>query len=129
MKIKSIIYLLGITILFSLSCKDEDDLYIAPCGKVIAFNACGVNDIGNNLVWLKILIENSKNDLTGNYMGRIWFKKFNNQDLIITDMSLDSGGLAYHVFDCSGQNIVIDDNNLYSSLTEHDILWTKICID
>lgn len=129
MKKRFIIYLFGLSILLSFSCKEKEDTYIAPCGTIIAFTGCGVNDIGNNLSWLNNIIENSKNDQTGNYFGRIWFKKFNNQDLIITDMALGSGGLAYHVFDCTGQNIVIEDSNLYSSLTEHDILWTKICIN
>jgi hypothetical protein len=121
---------MAIITLLILSCyKNEKDNYIAPCGKIKGFSACGVDDIGNNLKWLNDIIVTSKNDKTGNYLGRIWYKKYNNQDIIVTDMSLGSGGVAYYCFKCSGENIVIEDMNFYNSLSESDILWTNICID
>ncbi|HBE41811.1 MAG TPA: hypothetical protein DDW27_11520 [Bacteroidales bacterium] len=113
-----------------LSCdKTENDNYIAPCGKIINCHACGVDDVGNNLKWLNDLIVTSQNDKTGNYLGRIWYKKYNDQDIIVTDMSLGSGGIAYYCYKCSGENIVIEDLNFYNSLSQSDILWTNICID
>ena len=85
-----------------LSCdKNQKGNYIAPCSKIIDFHACDVDDIGNNLKWLNDIILISKTDKTGNYLGRIWYKKYDNQDIIVTDMSLGSGGLAYHTFNCS----------------------------
>jgi len=118
--------LIGIITIFILAC---DKNYITPCGKIINFHACDIDDIGINLSWLNDIIETSKNDKTGNYLGRIWYKKYNNQDVIVTDMSLGSGGLAYHTFNCSGEFSPIDDINFYNSLSEKDILWTNICID
>jgi hypothetical protein len=129
MKTKHILFLIWMTLL-NLSCDNQkEDTYLAPCGKIVAFNACGVNDIGNNLTWLNDIINSSKNDKTGNYIGRIWFKRYNNQDVIVNDMALGSGGLAYHSFNCSGVSIVIEDTNFYSTLTQRDIIWTNICID
>jgi hypothetical protein len=130
MKTRFKFILIGIITLLILSCdKNEKDNYIAPCGKIIDFRACDVNDIGNNLKWLNDIIVTSKNDKSGNYLGRIWYKKYNEQDIIVTDMSLGSGGVAYYCFNCSGENIIIEDMNFYHSLSEKDILWTNICIN
>jgi hypothetical protein len=130
MKTRFILILICIIPLLILSCdKNEKGNYIAPCGKIIDFRACDIDDIGNNLNWLNDIIEASKTDKSGNYLGRIWFKKYNNQDIIVTDMSLGSGGLAYHCYKCSGENTIIEDMNFYNSLSERDILWTNICIN
>jgi hypothetical protein len=114
-------------IFFSCDKKEKDD-YIAPCSKIINFNACGVDDIGNNLKWLNDIINISTSDRTGNYIGRIWYKKYNNQDFIVTDMMLGSGGVAYHTYNCSGESSPVDDISFYNSLSEKDILYTNICI-
>lgn len=116
-------------LIISLSCDKEDKEYFAPCSTIIPFNACGVNDIGNNLSWLNNIIELSRNDQTARYFGRIWYKNHNNQDLIVTDMIFSAGGALFSVFDCSGQKIIIEDLDLYPSLTEHDIIWTSYCIN
>jgi len=130
MIIRFSLILICIIPLLILSCdKNEKDNYFAPCGIIIDFRACDVDDIGNNLKWLNDIIESSKTDKTGNYLGRIWYKKYNNQDIIVTDMSLGSGGVAYYCFKCSGENIIIEDMNFYHSLSEKDVLWTNICID
>lgn len=112
-------------VLFSCDKKN----YTAPCGKIISFNACGVQDIGNNLKWLNDIITISKTDKTGNYLGTIWCKKYNYQDYIVTNMMLGSGGLMYHTFICSGEFSPVDDISFYNSLSENDILYTNICID
>lgn len=130
MKTRFILILICNIPLLFLSCdKNEKGNYIAPCGKIINFYACNIDDIGNSLKWLNDIIVTSKNDRTGNYLGRIWYKKYNNQDLIVSDMRLGSGGIAYHTFNCSGEFSAIDDINFYNSLSEKDILWTNICIN
>lgn len=130
MRTSSMFLLIFVILILILSCdKNEKDTYLAPCGKIIEFQACGVNDIGNNLLWLNDIINTSKSDKTGNYLGRIWYKKYNNQEIIVTDMILGSGGIMYHCFTCSGENIIIKDANFYTSLTQRDIVWTNICID
>lgn len=115
-------------IFFSCDNKEKDN-YLAPCGKIIPFNVCGVQDIGNNLKWLNDIITLSKTDKTGNYIGKIWYKKYNNQDYIVTNMMLGSGGLMYHTYNCSGDFSPVDDISFYNSLSEIDVLYTNICID
>jgi hypothetical protein len=129
---KKIILVLSISVLcFSCENQKEDleEPYIAPCGTIVVFNACGVNDIGNNLKWLNDIIIASHGDTTGNYMGTIWYKRYNNQDLIITNMSLGSTGTLYHTFNCSHEVIDIQDINFYKSLTQKDIVYTRVCIN
>ncbi len=126
---KKITLLLFFSLIIFACDKKENDNYIAPCGKILNFNACGVNNIGVNLKWLSDIITTSKNDNTGNYVGRIWYKKYNNQDFIVSDMMLGSGGLAYHTFNCSGEFSPVDDISFYNSLSEKDILYTNICIN
>src|SRR4030042_5518638 len=54
---------IGIITLLILSCdKNEKGNYIALCGKIINFQACDVDDIGNNLKWLNDIIITSKTD-------------------------------------------------------------------
>jgi hypothetical protein len=134
-----LILITGFLFLIFLSCdKDKEEVqvtavpvgtddYIAPCRTLLTFNACGVSDIGNNLPWLKDIITKSIDDNTGNYWGRIWCKKYNNQYYIVTDMMLGSGGLAYHTFNCSGVFSPINDVRFYNSLSEREIVWKSKC--
>lgn len=103
------------------------DNYIAPCKTIIPVNACGITDIGNNLPWLKEIITKSIDDKTTNYWGRIWFKKYKNQEYIVIDMALGSGGLAFHTFTCTKDIAPVNDILFYNSLTERDIIWKSIC--
>jgi len=103
------------------------DNYKAPCLTLITVNACGLNDIGNNLPWLKDIITKSIDDNTGNYWGRIWCKKYNNQYYIVTDMMLGSGGLLYHTFNCAGDFSPVNDIRFYNSLSEREIVWKSQC--
>jgi hypothetical protein len=103
------------------------DNYKAPCLTLITVNACGVNDIGNNLPWLKDIITKSLVDNTGNYWGRIWCKKYNNQYYIVTDMMLGSGGLLYHTFNCAGEFTPVNDIRFYNLLSEREIVWKSKC--
>ena len=112
-----------------ISCDKKDNEYKAPCKTVIEASACGIEDIGNNLNWLNDIISESLNDKTGNYLGTIWCKKYNNTDYIVTNMMLGSGGLAYHTFNCSGDFTSIDDIEFYKSLSEEEIIWKTFCED
>jgi hypothetical protein len=58
MKTKLIIYLSMLAMIITLSCDKNGKEYTAPCLTIISFDACGVNDIGNNLNWLNDIIEN-----------------------------------------------------------------------
>ena len=103
------------------------DNYKAPCRTLLVVNACGISDIGNNLPWLKDIITKSLDDKTGNYWGRIWCKKYNNQDYIVSDMMLGSGGLAYHTFNCAGEFYPVNDIRFYNLLSEREIIWKSVC--
>lgn len=70
--------------------------------------ACGVQQPAKNLPWLADLIAKAKTDKTGNYIGVIWLERYKDQDVFVTNMMLGSGGLAYHVFDCMGNQMTID---------------------
>jgi len=63
-------------------------------------------DLENHL-WLKKLIDLSKTDKTGNYIGRIWLENFQGQDVFVTDMMLGSGGVRYYFFDRFGASFII----------------------
>jgi hypothetical protein len=71
-------------------------------------NACGVTQPQKNLSWLAELIAKAKTDNTGNYRGLIWLEQYKGQDVFVTNMSLGSGGIAYHVFDCQGSPLTIE---------------------
>jgi hypothetical protein len=134
---RTIVLLIALTIIFSFSCdKDQNDIqieavqvdnYKAPCKIVVSRNACGIEDIGNNLPWLKDIITKSLTDKTGQYIGKIWCKKYKDQDYIVCDMGLFSGGLAYHTFNCSGTFSPINDIRFYNSLSEREVIWKSHC--
>jgi hypothetical protein len=49
------------TFSLNLSCnKQKEDTYLALCDKIVVFNVCRINDIGNNLKWLNDIINTSK---------------------------------------------------------------------
>lgn len=59
-----------------------------------------------NIKWLKDLIDLSKTDKTGNYIGCIWVESYKGQDIFVTNMGLGSGGIMYWFFDSSGNHFV-----------------------
>jgi hypothetical protein len=69
---------------------------------------CGVIEPEKNIPWLAELIAKAETDKTGTYLGVIWLERYKDQDVFVTDMMLESGGLAYHVFDCEGNAATID---------------------
>ena len=58
------------------------------------------------LQWLKDLIDLSKTDKTGHYLGCIWLENYKGQDIFVTNMMLGSGGVMYWYFDSSGNHFI-----------------------
>lgn len=110
-----------------ISCDKKNEDFKAPCKTIMKFNACGIEDIGNNIPWLNNIITISRSDMDANYLGTIWYKRYNNTDYIITNMMLGSGGLAYHTFNCAGDLTPIDDYGFYNTLSQGDVIWSNIC--
>lgn len=110
-----ILLVLGV-IFFTLSCEKEGDSYIKPLKEV---SACGYDDPLNQLEWLNELANKSFDDKTGNYIGSIWIITYENSDIIVTDMALGSGGIAFYFFDCNGiqpsdlEDLSLDELNSY----------------
>ncbi|MGQ7868302.1 hypothetical protein [Sunxiuqinia sp. sy24] len=110
-----ILLVLG-AIFFTLSCEKEGNSYIDPLKEV---SACGYNDPLNQLEWLNELANKSLDDKTGNYIGSIWLITYENSDIIVTDMALGSGGIAFYLFDCNGvqssdlEDLSLDELNSY----------------
>lgn len=95
---KTKILLVMWVIFFTLSCEKEGNNYIKPLKEI---SACGYDDPLNQLEWLNELANKSLDDKTGNYIGSIWLITYENSDIIVTDMALGSGGIAFYFFDCN----------------------------
>jgi len=99
---KTLVFILSYLLFLSCSKNDSN-----------AVTACGCEQPQENLPWLKELIQKAKSDNTGNYWGYIWLEKFQGKDVFVTNMMLGSGGVAYWVFDCSGNLYVIGETEKY----------------
>lgn len=125
MKTKILIVL--VVCFFALSCKKEHNNYIKPLKEI---SACRKADPLNQLEWLNKLANKSLHDKTGNYIGSIWVITFENSDIIVTDMSLGSGGIMYYFFDCKGEHysnledLSLDELNDY--LTDSTKIFTNV---
>ena len=106
-----------------ISCHKEDKTILISLNKI---SACGVEDPLNDLLWLHEIALKSITDRTGNYLGSIWIKKYTEKDIIVTNMALGSGGVAFYTFDCDGNNVLITDISFYNSLTDKDKIFTSI---
>jgi len=107
MKKNCIIIIICLGFLGIISCdkKTEEPKNVNnPNEKIIT--ACGVTNPTKNIPWLVELIEKAETDKTGNYFGRIWLEKYNEQDIFVTDMMLGSGGVMYWYFDCAGNHLI-----------------------
>lgn len=93
------------------SCDKNENTYVEPLKNI---EACGKTDPLNQLEWLNAIANKALSDKTGNYMGSIWIVSYNDVDLVITDMSLGSGGIYFHIFDCSGS--IVEDLDLVPPL-------------
>lgn len=67
---------------------------------------CGVQSPQQNLPWLADIIKKA-NTYEDQYLGTIWLENYKGKDIIVTDMGLGSGGLMYHIFDCSGNYLFL----------------------
>jgi hypothetical protein len=67
---------------------------------------CDVTNAQENLPWLKAIIDLSKTDTTGNYLGAIYAEKYLNKDIIFINMSMGSGGLSGYWYNCDGSSII-----------------------
>ena len=56
--------------------------------------------------WLKKLIDLSKADETGHYIGCIWLENYKGHEIFVTNMMLGSGGIMYWFFDSSGNHFI-----------------------
>jgi hypothetical protein len=63
---------------------------------------CGVSDPGNDLIWLKEIIEIAETHQNFNYIGAIWAEEYLKNDVVYVEMSLGDGGLPGHWFNCDG---------------------------
>ena len=82
---------------------DDDDVITLSDGSTLHLE---------NYQWLKKLIESSKTDKTGNYMGCIWLEKFKGQEIFVTNMMLGSGGIMHWFFDSSGNHFASKESNI-----------------
>jgi len=65
-----------------------------------------------SLSWLRDLLVKAEEDrlsmaYNGHYVGVISMIRYRGNTLFYTDFALGSGGIAYYLFDCDGENIVI----------------------
>lgn len=105
-----------IALLMYLSCNKQNYIDVVPLQKI---SACGVNDPLNELTWLNELVIQSNTDKSGNYIGNIWIKNYQDKDIIVTDMSLGSGnnyfetdiGLRYTFF--NDKTLSVRNNSAY----------------
>ena len=67
-------------------------------------NCCECHNPQNNLTWLKELIQKAEIDKKGYYWGCIWLEKFKGQNIFVTSMKFDSGGIMNWFFDCEGNH-------------------------
>jgi PBP1b-binding outer membrane lipoprotein LpoB len=101
-------------------------LVLTSCGKDNNENIiCGVKDPIEDLEWLNKIVSIAMNDTTGNYIGSIYLENYNNNQVFYIDMSLGSGGLSGHWFNCNGSSLTIDNDNLPVA-TKDNVLFTNI---
>jgi hypothetical protein len=76
---------------------------------------CGVSDPGNDLPWLKEIIDIAETHQNVNYIGAIWAEEYLKNDVVYVEMSLGSGGLLGHWFNCDGTALKITPGNAPSA--------------
>lgn len=84
---------------------------------------CGIQSPQQNLPWLADIIKKA-NAYEDQYLGTIWLENYQGNDIIVTDMGLGSGGLMYHIFDCSGKYLFLqmESGELYSIPMKFDVV-------
>lgn len=72
---------------------------------------CGVSDPGNDLIWLKEIIDIAETHQNLFYIGAIYDEEYLGIDVVYVEMSLGSGGLPGHWFNCDGTAVKITPGN------------------
>jgi hypothetical protein len=76
---------------------------------------CGVSDPAIDLIWLKEIIDIAETHQNVNYIGAIWAEEYLKNDVVYVEMSLGSGGLPGHWFNCDGTALKITPGNVPSA--------------
>lgn len=106
-----------IFIFFSLcACKKES--YFVPLKEI---NACGVDDPLNQLNWLNRIVAEGQNVSTANFVECVWIIKLNEENFIVIEFGLTSS--MYSVFNCSGEEIDFNNQELSNSLSENQLIY------
>ncbi len=113
-----VLFPLLLIIFFTLSCKKGNDTYIKPLN---VLNACGKEDPLNQLGWLNSKIRDGKDPSNINFVESVWIKEFEGEYIVIINFGLTSS--VYNTYDCSGNNIVINNQDFYNSLSEDYLIY------
>jgi hypothetical protein len=73
---------------------------------------CGVSDPGNELIWIKEIIDIAETHQNFNYIGAIYAEEYLKNDVVYVEMSLGNSGLPGHWFNCNGTALIFTPNNL-----------------
>ncbi len=68
---------------------------------------CSVSDPKTELMWLKEIIDIAETHQNFNYIGAIYAEEYLGKDVVFVEMSLGSGGLPGHWFNCDGTTMSI----------------------
>lgn len=91
------IVLFLLIVVIAITCKRNDE----------NIPACGFDNPTEQITWLKELIEIADSDTTGLYKGKIYLEEYNGNDVFWVEMSMGSGALMGHWFDCDGNTLII----------------------
>lgn len=101
---------------FMLNCdgvEEKDDLF------------CGVANPGKDLIWLKEIIDIAETRQNVNYLGYIYAEEYLGNDVVYIEMSLGSGGLMGHWFNCDGTPLVFISSNPPQA-TRNKIIYSSL---
>ena len=117
MKPKILLFVLGL-ILFTLSCEKEGNNHIKPLKEI---SACGYDDPLNQIEWLKSKIINGKDPSKTSFIENVWIKEYGGGDVVVIGFGLTSS--MFSTFNCTGENITINDQSFYDSLGEEELIY------
>jgi hypothetical protein len=86
-------------------------IYNCNCVEKQEPDFCGVTDPKNELIWLKEIIDIAETHQDVNYIGAIYAEEYMENDVVFVEMSLGSGGLLGHWFNCDGTALKIIQGN------------------
>jgi hypothetical protein len=95
---------------------------------------CGVNNPVQDLSWLKEIVTKAEADKAsmtykGNYLGTIYMDTYKNQSVFMIKMAMGSGGLYAYLFDCSGNQVSVNQEvagTLFTDIEKrNNVLYTN----